>query len=188
MSKLDLSCEEVDANVSPLQAMSMFLTEQSPTLYGHSRPEHSTIRMFFRLAMECSALETGKREDLARVVDVICTNNEKLWHKVNTSLANAPGTCKAKNVASRVLEFNCSVKRKYSEVEDSDSSFESLPSCSYKKAIAEDPGKRDDMGFITSFRKNQIGRMNWKRCLELAHEKKTFANVFRQLKVFDPSI
>ncbi|KAG0932457.1 hypothetical protein G6F32_011365 [Rhizopus arrhizus] len=86
VSKPSLSCEEVDANVSSLQAPSMFLIEQSPTLYGHSHPEHST-----------------QREDLVRVVDVICTNNEKLWNKVGASLVNVPGTLEAKKIVSRAL-------------------------------------------------------------------------------------
>ncbi|KAG0735688.1 hypothetical protein G6F57_014067 [Rhizopus arrhizus] len=169
VSKPSISCEEVDANVSSLQALSMFLIEQSPTLYGHSHPEHSTVRMLYRLAMECTEFETQQREDLVRVVDVICTNNEKLWKKVGASIANVPGTLEAKKIISRALEFNCSAKRKYLDEEDSDSSLEPLPSCSHKKTTAEDSDKHDDLEFIMSFRKNLIGRMNW-------------------LKVFDSSI
>ncbi|KAI9365629.1 hypothetical protein BD770DRAFT_423547 [Pilaira anomala] len=49
-----LSNEEVDnGNISSLQALSMFLIEQSPTpCHGHSRPEHSTVRKLYRLAMQ----------------------------------------------------------------------------------------------------------------------------------------
>jgi hypothetical protein len=171
VSKPSLSCEEVYANVSSLQALSMFLIEQSPTLYGHSHPEHSTVRTLYRLAMECTEFETQQREDLVPVVDVICTNNEKLWHKVGASLVNVPGTLEAKKIVSRALEFNCSAKRKYLDVEDTGSSLEPLPSCSHKKTTVEDSGKHDDLEFIISFRKNLIDRMNWVRCLELAHEK-----------------
>ena len=81
----------------------MFLIEQSPTLYGHSHPEHSTVRTLYRLAMECTEVESHQREDLVRVVDVICTNNEKLWNKVGASLVNVPGTLEAKKIVSRAL-------------------------------------------------------------------------------------
>ncbi|KAI9029695.1 hypothetical protein CLU79DRAFT_735533 [Phycomyces nitens] len=77
LSKASLLCED-DANVSSLQALSMFLIEQSPTLYGHSHPEHPTVRTLYRLAMECTTFETGQSEDLVHVADVICTNNERL--------------------------------------------------------------------------------------------------------------
>ncbi|RCH98227.1 hypothetical protein CU097_002595, partial [Rhizopus azygosporus] len=77
VSKSSLSCEEVDANISPLQALSMVLIEQSPTLYGHSLPEHSTVQTLYRLVMECTAYEAEQREDLAHVVGVICSNNKK---------------------------------------------------------------------------------------------------------------
>ncbi|CAO3695361.1 unnamed protein product [Rhizopus stolonifer] len=171
VSKSSLSCEKINTNISSLQALSMFLIEQSPTLYGHSRPEHSTIRTLYRLAMEHTAFETEQRENLTHVVNVICTDNERLWHKVDASLVNIPGTLKVKNIVSHALEFNCSAKRKYLDVEESDSTLEPLPSFSRKKTTAEDTGEHDDLEFIISFRKDQTGRMNWVRCLELAHEK-----------------
>ena len=170
VSKSSLLCEEVDTNVSSLHALSMFLIEQSPTLYGHSLPENSTIRTLYRLAMECIAIESEEREDLVRVVDVICTNNERLWHKVNSSLASVPGTLKAKNIVSHALEFNCLAKRKYLHAEDSDGTLEPLPSCR-KKMTKNDLENNSDLEFIINFRENLIGKMNWVHCLKLAHEK-----------------
>ncbi|KAI9489846.1 hypothetical protein BDB00DRAFT_595366 [Zychaea mexicana] len=152
-------------------ALSMFLIEQSPTLYGHSHPEHSTVRTLYRLAMECIDMETVQKEDLVHVVDAICSNNEKLLHKVAASLENVSGSLKAKRIVSRALEFNHAAKRKYVDDDDSDSSLEPLPSCSVKKTAAEDSDKHDDLQFIISFRKKLVGKMNWVRCLELAHEK-----------------
>ncbi|KAG1051142.1 hypothetical protein G6F43_006639 [Rhizopus delemar] len=140
VSKASLACEEVDANISSLRALLMFLVEQSSTLYGHSRPEHATVRELYRLAMECTASKDKERDDLVHIVDMICTNNEKLWRKVNASLDNIPGTLKAKNIVSRALEFNSSAKRKYSDIEGSDNSLEPLPGCSHKKTTAEDSG------------------------------------------------
>ncbi|KAL0073110.1 hypothetical protein F4703DRAFT_1915147 [Phycomyces blakesleeanus] len=114
-----LSCEEVDANVSSLQALPMFLIEKSPTLYVHSRPEHSTVRTLCRLTAERPEFETEQRENLVHAVDFICTNNEKSWNKVDASLVDIPGTLKARKIVFHALEFNFSAKQKYSDMEGS---------------------------------------------------------------------
>jgi hypothetical protein len=44
------------------------------------------------------------------VVDVICSNNEKLLHKVEDALFGVPETSKVKRLINRVLDFNGSAK------------------------------------------------------------------------------
>lgn len=141
--KSTLSSEGSGANVSPLLALSTFLIEQSPTLYGHSHPDHPTIRMLYRLAKECIEHKTKKELELVDIVDVICSNNEKMLHKVEASLVNVPGTSKAKKIVSCALEFNRSAKRKYVTMEGSDSSLEPLPSCSLKETTTEVSNQQD---------------------------------------------
>jgi hypothetical protein len=170
ISKSTLSIEEPDVSISPLLALSTFLLEQSPTLYGHSYPHNPTIQMLYRLAKESIQVEGEKEQDFVDIVDVICSNNERLLHKVEDSLTNVPGTLKTKKIVSCALEFNRSAKRKYVTLEDTDSSLEPLPSCSLRKITSEDSSMQDDFEFITNYRKNNIGKMNWSHCLQLAQE------------------
>jgi hypothetical protein len=170
MSKSTLSIEEPDVSISPLLALSTFLLEQSPTLYGHSHPHYPTIQMLYRLAKESIEVEGEKEQGFVDIVDVICSNNERLLHKVEDSLTNVPGTLKTKKIVSCALEFNRSAKRKYVTLEDTDSSLEPLPSCSLRKITSEDSNMQDDFEFITNYRKNNIGKMNWSHCLQLAQE------------------
>lgn len=171
LSKLSLLCKEVDTNVSPLRALSMFLIEQSPTLYGHSLPENPTIQMLYRLAIEHMAIDFEERESLVRVVDVICTNNERLWHKMNSFLAGVPGMLQARNTVSRALDFNSLAKQKCLYSEDSDSTLESLLSRSRKKMTSNRLENNKDLEFIINFHKKLVGKMNWAQCLKPAHEK-----------------
>lgn len=127
--------------------------------------------MLYRLAKECIEHKTKKELGLVDIVDVICSNDEKMLHKVEASLVNVPGRSKAKKIVSCALEFNRSAKRKYVTMEDSDSSLEPLPSCSLKETTTEVSNQQDDLEFIINYRKNQIGKMNWKHYLELAQEK-----------------
>lgn len=113
VSKSTLSSENPDTIISPLLTLLKFLVEQSPTLYGHSHPNHSTIRMLYYLAKKHIELETEKEQSFVDIVDVICSNNERLLRKVKASLVNIPGTSKAKNIVSCALKFNRSAKRKY---------------------------------------------------------------------------
>ncbi|KAI9470506.1 MAG: hypothetical protein EXX96DRAFT_584566 [Benjaminiella poitrasii] len=172
VSKLTLSSKEPTTSMSPLLALSRFLIEQSPTLYGHSQPNNPTIRMLYRLAKECLEQETEKDQCLTDVVDVICSNNEKLLHKIEASLNNVTGTSKAKNIVSSALEFNRLAKRKYVIIEDSDTSLEALPSRSFKKTTSENFNVQEDIEFIINYRKEKTGKMNWKHYLALAREKK----------------
>ncbi|KAG0162462.1 hypothetical protein DFQ30_001968, partial [Apophysomyces sp. BC1015] len=75
-----LASEEPDTGASPLLALSTFLIEQSPTLYGHSYPDRATIRMLYRLAKECIELETEKKQSFVDIVDVICSHKNGYQH------------------------------------------------------------------------------------------------------------
>ncbi|KAI9279139.1 hypothetical protein BY458DRAFT_432224, partial [Sporodiniella umbellata] len=88
-------------NISSLQTLPMFPIEQSPTLYEYSHAEHLTIGTLYQLAMECTSFEAKIKEDLEPVADAIYSNNENLWHRVDASFVNVPGTLKTKNIVSQ---------------------------------------------------------------------------------------
>lgn len=148
----------------------MFFLEQSSTLYGHSSPDHPTIQILYGLAKELLEESNEKEQNFTDVIDVICSNNEKLLHKVENSLGDIPGTQTAKKIVSRALEFNRLAKRKYVFIEDSDSSLEPLPTCSIKKRSSDDLSSQEDLNFIVKYRNENVGKMSWKRCLEQAQE------------------
>ncbi|KAG1172456.1 hypothetical protein G6F70_005581 [Rhizopus microsporus] len=177
LTKTTLANNGNNNNWSPLYALSTFIIEQSPTLYGHSNPEHPTIRMLYRLAKECINEKMESERHLSHVLDVVCTNNEKLLQKLEKSIADIPGTSKARRILSSAFEFNRSVKRKYVELEDSDSSLEPLPPNRTPSRVSsqmsfnmERSRQEDDLMFIINFRKNQTGKMNWNLCLKEAHK------------------
>ncbi|KAI9480301.1 MAG: hypothetical protein EXX96DRAFT_562020 [Benjaminiella poitrasii] len=138
LSQRTLSCGENDNNVTPLRALSAFLIEQSPTLYGHSLPGHPTIRLLYRLSKDYIVLDQDKQCDVTDAIDVICSNNERILRKAEDSLHNVPGTSKTKKIISTALELNRSAKRKYVTDEELDFSLEPLPSCSHTKNVHVD--------------------------------------------------
>jgi hypothetical protein len=91
-------------NWSPLYALSTFIIEQSLILYDHSNPEQSTIHILYRLAKACTNEKVESERHLTDVLDVICTNNEKLMQKLEKSIA--------RRILSSAFEFNRPVKRK----------------------------------------------------------------------------
>ncbi|CEG79410.1 hypothetical protein RMATCC62417_13884 [Rhizopus microsporus] len=98
----------------------------------------------------------------------------KNWEK---SIADIPGTSKARRILSSAFEFNRSAKRKYVELEGLDSSLEPLPPnrtpnrVSSQMSFNVERGRQEDGPmFIINFRKNQTGKMNWNLCLKEAHK------------------
>lgn len=170
VSETTLSNHEMDVNASPFQALAAFLIEQSPTIFNHSCPEHPVIQMLYSLAKDCIRSDNEELHKATDIIDVICSNNEKMLHKLQSSLSNVPpDTSKAKRIVSHAIEFNKSTKRKYLELDDSDYSLESLPDCNVDNQ-RNNNDQQDDLQFIIQYRENRQGRMRWKQCLELAHK------------------
>ncbi|KAL4211356.1 hypothetical protein AB4K20DRAFT_1985235 [Rhizopus microsporus] len=85
-------------------------------------------------AKECVEIEGEKEQSFMDVVYVICSNNDRLLHKLNQLFFNDI----TKQNVSRALEFNQSIKRKYVTIEDSDSFLEPIAGYSLKKTTSED--------------------------------------------------
>lgn len=173
VSKATLSNVITSDELTPLQALSLFLMEGSPTLYGHSHAENKTIQQLYRISLTIFENQMEEEQDISNVVNIVCQNNETILSKIDDALSSVPGSSKARNLVKRGLMFNMSAKRKYCQAmnSDSDSSLEPLPKL---KGKAKELTKQDDVEFLIDYRKNLIGKMNWKRCLEIGHEKGLF--------------
>lgn len=172
VSKLTMSTIEVNVNLRPLQALSSFLIEQSSTLYGHTYAQDPTLQRLYLIAK--NALKNHEQHELnfTESLNVICSNNEKIFGKAEAAIKNIPGASKARKLIKRGLEYNASVKRKYSSVEDSDSSLEPLPNHRFTDTTTEAASaKEDDFAFVLDYKKKLVGRMSWDRCLEVAQSK-----------------
>ena len=94
--------------------------------------------------------------------------------KADAALFAVPGSSKAKNLIKRGLAFNVAAKRKYCQTvdsdSDSDSSLEPLPKLKGKAKETTRVENQDNLKFVISYRKNLIGKMNWKTCLEVGHK------------------
>ncbi|KAL0092126.1 hypothetical protein J3Q64DRAFT_1727189, partial [Phycomyces blakesleeanus] len=141
VSKLTLSSIASSDQLTPLQALSSFLTEASPTLYENQ--------------VECD-------KDVSNVVDIICYNNKKILMKADAALFGVSGSFKAKNLIECALVFNAATKRKYCQTvgSDSDSLLELLPKLKGKPREVIQDKKQDDLEFMINYQKNLIGKMN----------------------------
>ncbi|KAL0073881.1 hypothetical protein F4703DRAFT_1894607 [Phycomyces blakesleeanus] len=141
VSKLTLSSIASSDQLTPLQALSSFLTEASPTLYENQ--------------VECD-------KDVSNVVDIICYNNKKILMKADAALFGVSGSFKAKNLIECALVFNVATKRKYCQTvgSDSDSLLELLPKLKGKPREVIQDKKQDDLEFMINYQKNLIGKMN----------------------------
>ncbi|KAL7312862.1 hypothetical protein PS15m_008575 [Mucor circinelloides] len=93
--------------------------------------------------------------------------------KADAALFGVSGSSKAKDLIERALVFNAAAKRKYCQTVNSgsDSSLEPLPKLKGKTRETIQDQKQDDLEFIINYRKFLIGKMNWKTCLSVGHEK-----------------
>ncbi|SAM03685.1 hypothetical protein [Absidia glauca] len=90
--------------MTPLLALTKFLLEQSPSLYGHSTPEDPTILMLYSIAKTCCNVKTNSEEQLVDVVNVVCGNNEKLLRRADASLKNIQG-CQQTSLVDQAFEL-----------------------------------------------------------------------------------
>lgn len=99
------------------------------------------------------------------------STTKKILTKANAASFGVSGSSKAKDLIKRALSFNAAAKRKYHQTvdSDSDSSLEPLPKLKGK----EEGQTQDDLEFV--YQKFLIGKVNWKTCLSVGHEKKTYA-------------
>ncbi|KAG1192744.1 hypothetical protein G6F70_009171 [Rhizopus microsporus] len=160
MSKQTLSNNTPPDQLTPLQALSSFLTEGSPTLYDHPYAENQTIQQLYQISMAISENQVECDKNISNVADA--------------ALFAVPGSSKAKNLIKRGLAFNVAAKRKYCQTvdsdSDSDSSLEPLPKLKGKAKETTRVENQDNLKFVISYRKNLIGKMNWKTCLEVGHK------------------
>ncbi|CEG69300.1 hypothetical protein RMATCC62417_05398 [Rhizopus microsporus] len=174
MSKQTLSNNTPPDQLTPLQALSSFLTEGSPTLYDHPYAENQTIQQLYQISMAISENQVECDKNISNVVDIICCNNEKILMKADAALFGVPGSSKAKDLIKRGLAFNVAAKRKYCQTvdsdSDSDSSLEPLPKLKRKARETTRVENQDELEFVISYQKNLIGKMNWKTCLEVGHK------------------
>ncbi|CDH58732.1 hypothetical protein RO3G_17231 [Lichtheimia corymbifera JMRC:FSU:9682] len=173
VSKSTLSAIAPSAHeLSPLHALCSFMVEASPTIYAHPYAENETIRELYRIAMTISDTQIECDKDIAKVVEVICENNERMINRIENALNGVVGSSKAKTVIKRALDFNADAKRKYCqpyEDSNSDSSLEPLPKIKHRRKDTQGQ-KVDDLEFILEHRRNLVGKMNWNRCLSMAHQ------------------
>lgn len=141
--------------LTPLQALSSFLTEASLMLYGHPFAENRTIQQLYQIAMTISEKQVECDKDDSDVVDIICYNNKKIQMKADAALFGVSGSSKAKNLIERALVLNAAAKRKYCQTvdSDSDSSLESLPNLKGKTRETIQDQKQDDLEFVMTTRK-----------------------------------
>ncbi|KAG2200911.1 hypothetical protein INT47_003146 [Mucor saturninus] len=83
VSKSTLLSDESDTCNSPLLALSTFLLEQSPTLYGHSHPHDPTIQILYHIVKESIEVEGETEQGFVDIVDIICSNNERLLLRIS---------------------------------------------------------------------------------------------------------
>ncbi|CEP13737.1 hypothetical protein [Parasitella parasitica] len=165
-----MATTEVDGNLRSLHALSLFLIEQSSTLYGHTYANYPTIQRLYHITKGCLENHAQQESNFAESIDVICSNNEKIVRKIERAIKDIPGTSKGKSLIKRGLEYNASVKRKFSTLDDSDSSLEPLPKHRFANTTTDTTSaKDDDFAFALNYKKELVGRMNWQHCLRFAN-------------------
>lgn len=153
-----MATTEVDGNLRFLHALSLFLIEQSSTLYGHIYANDSTIQRLYHIAKGCLENHAQQESNFAESINVICSNNEKIFRRIETAIKDIRGTSKGKSLIKRGLEYNASVKRKYSTLDDSDSSLEPLPKHRFTNAITDaTSAEDDDLAFVLNYKKELVG-------------------------------
>ncbi|ORX44234.1 hypothetical protein DM01DRAFT_1312510 [Hesseltinella vesiculosa] len=170
LSERTLLGHPLDGDVPHLMALALFLVEQAPSLQGHSRRDHPTIRQLYLYAIDLCKEELDRKKLFVEVIDVVCNNNMRILDKAKAVLSSVPGTSEAERHISSGLEYNRQVKRKYVTINEDDIPLEPLPSGSLKEREWQNTNERDDdLKFIVQYRENHVGKWSWVKCLEEAH-------------------
>ncbi|KAG0178549.1 hypothetical protein DFQ29_003299, partial [Apophysomyces sp. BC1021] len=107
------------------------------------------------------------------LIDIVCSNNQSTLEKASKYLIGIAGTRKVRDLLCRGIDYNKSVKRKYEQL-DSDSSLEPTSVIPLSQEGQDRENKEQRMEFILQYKKNVVGKMNWNKCLQAAHQKNLF--------------
>ncbi|KAL0078183.1 hypothetical protein J3Q64DRAFT_1810473 [Phycomyces blakesleeanus] len=152
----------IDTPLNPILALSLFLTEQQPTVYDHSHHQDPTIVALYKISLSAMAVELPFESNFITTMKTACTTNEKLFRKLEDYR----------------IECNTMLKRRYS-YDDDDTTSEDLEypdKLPMKGRAITRNGTRseEDYNFIVDFKKEIKGRMNWAVCLQLGYNKNVF--------------
>lgn len=165
ISKETISDFDPDEAADPLLALSLFFTEQQPSLYTHSRHKDPTIIALYKLAHSLMDSNLHIESNFTATVTNICSTNERLFHKLQEHVDGIP---KAKKIVDKGIEYKESSD---SELEYPDKLPLKLQTASRSSTMSE-----SDFGFINKFKDSSRGRMNWEACLALGHNEKLLEN------------
>ncbi|KAI7886790.1 hypothetical protein K492DRAFT_233296, partial [Lichtheimia hyalospora FSU 10163] len=165
-----------DTVLDPLHAISLFLSQQQPSLNSHSHAHDITIKSLYKLIMKLCEEDEIYEDNFLKTINDICNTHDTLYHRIYDAIKDIPGTRKACKIVERACQYNSKLKRKFSMLEtDSDSSLELPAKLAMSSKVTEpSPTPEQEIAFIRQYRKNLIGKMNWNDCLKCGHSEGLF--------------
>ncbi|KAI8374510.1 uncharacterized protein BYT42DRAFT_535691 [Radiomyces spectabilis] len=162
--------------LSPLHALSLFFSQQQPSLHSHSHPEDPTVKKLYELIKALCEEDETYEDNFRKTINDVCDTHNKLYNRINIAIRDIPGTSKACRIIDRALEYNSRLKRKFSMIDtDSESSLELPPNLPMSSQVPESSATREcEAAFIANYRKHLTGRMDWDDCLQRGHEEGIF--------------
>lgn len=167
---------DLDTLLDPLYAISLFLSQQQPSLFRHSHPEDATVQLLYKIAKDASIEDSNYESNFIDTINVICSTNQSILERAKNAIKCMPDSKKANRIIDRGLKYNLKVKRKFVVMDtDSDSSLEIPDRVPLSSIVAESSTTNEkEAAFVKEYRKNLVGRMNWNKCLAEGQSKSLF--------------
>lgn len=81
---------DVDTPLDPLYAISLFLSQQQPSLFRHSHPEDATIQLLYKITMDASIEDNNYKSNFIDTINVICSTNENILERAKNAIIVVP--------------------------------------------------------------------------------------------------
>ncbi|KAG1044553.1 hypothetical protein G6F43_011440 [Rhizopus delemar] len=131
--------------------------------------------LLYKISKNVAIEDNIYEANFATQVDTICSTNHNILSKAKKALKNIPNTQRACRILNRGLKYNLKVKRKLMLLEStSDSSLDYPDNLPMASVCASPSTDEKEKAFIKRFRKNHVGKINWKLCLEQVHSEGLF--------------
>ncbi|KAG0164952.1 hypothetical protein DFQ29_001895, partial [Apophysomyces sp. BC1021] len=180
VSKETIGDQNRDTTVNPLLALSLFLTEQQPSLYLHTHPHDPTIIQLYQIAFSLVSPDHTYEENYVTSAETICNTNEKLFKRAFDKISAGMDVDKIKRICERGIEYNREIKYRLQDDETSSQELDfphRLPlGPSSKKKSLKHAMSDQDFKFAQDFKNKSMGQMNWKMCLQVGQNRGLLTN------------
>ncbi|KAI8981926.1 hypothetical protein BDF20DRAFT_834593 [Mycotypha africana] len=161
-----------------LQLACFWISKRSPSKNHETIPDtdHYAKPINSLLALSLFLSENHTNKIFQSAVETICSTNKRFFESILDKVNSKEPLNKIRRICEKGILYNDEVKAK---IVDNSASSQSSDKLDFPEPLPMGPQTKrthtmvdEDIEFVESFKKEQIGRMNWQSCLKAGHSRK----------------